>query len=170
MRFYWHDKEDNLILFRHCRVVFGMCCSPFMLGAVITLHFKNLLSSIDMYGESIFTRNDIGKLLRSFYVDNSIHQLNNFMFQAKNAMELTGFDLRGWEFSGADLNDRKTPVLSILWDKNREVLSLNVSNLYNINFDMITKKDILAYTLRIFDPLGFACPITLKLWILLQET
>ncbi|XP_015591326.1 uncharacterized protein LOC107265917, partial [Cephus cinctus] len=102
------------------KVVFGMCCSPFMLGAVINLHLKNLLSDINSNKESVFTRSAIEKLLSSFYVDNcvtsinTIDELNDFMFQAKKAMELAGFDLRGWEFSGDNLSENKTPVLGFV--------------------------------------------------------
>ena len=43
MRFLWIDESGNIIYFRHCRVVFGVCCSPFILAAVLNLHLKNIL-------------------------------------------------------------------------------------------------------------------------------
>lgn len=31
LRFMWYDAKGDLIRFRHCRVLFGLCSSPFML-------------------------------------------------------------------------------------------------------------------------------------------
>ena len=47
LRFSWYDVEGNLIIYRHCRVVFGVCSSPFILGATINLYFENYFKSIE---------------------------------------------------------------------------------------------------------------------------
>ena len=44
LRFLW-VVDGRLKIFRHKRVVFGLKCSPFLLGAILKLHFSNLLQA-----------------------------------------------------------------------------------------------------------------------------
>lgn len=36
LRFLWMEG-DRLVTFRHCRVVFGLACSPFLLAAILAI-------------------------------------------------------------------------------------------------------------------------------------
>ena len=171
LRFLWFDEQGNIIIFRHCRVVFGVTCSPFILGAIINMHLSKLLES-----NSEISRANISKLAGSFYVDNCVTSVNDkialetFITDAKAAMQLAGFDLRGWEYSGDSSLERQTPVLGIMWDKESDNLFINTRNLNNIEFDKITKRTILSVAHKVFDPLGFLCPVMLAPRVLLQET
>ncbi|XP_044744753.1 uncharacterized protein LOC123306696 [Coccinella septempunctata] len=175
LRFLWYDAQGNLIMFRHCRVVFGVCSSPFMLGATISLHLENYLKSIESE-RGIFVSEYfyISKLKRSFYVDNCVasvdnfEQLADFKCKAKSVMETGLFDLRGWEYTHDNLNN-VCGVLGLKWDKENDTLALNISNIEKVAVDKITKRVILSVAHRIFDPLGFVCPISLGPKILLQE-
>ncbi|GFY19651.1 transposon Tf2-6 polyprotein [Trichonephila clavipes] len=64
---WWKDGESKEQVFRHRRVVFGVTCSPFILGAVIQHHLENTCKEHKEIAE---------KLLRSFYVDNCITSLD----------------------------------------------------------------------------------------------
>ncbi|XP_070515356.1 uncharacterized protein [Cardiocondyla obscurior] len=66
LRFLW-TVNDRLVVYRHCRVVFGLTCSPFLLAAIIELHLSN--SSKD--------KDTATKLKESFYVDNCITSVNS---------------------------------------------------------------------------------------------
>lgn len=61
LRFLWWNNEGDMITYRHCRVVFGLTSSPFLLSATIQHHLKEV--SQDLRGSA-----DI--LANSFYVDN----------------------------------------------------------------------------------------------------
>lgn len=107
LRFLLFDANGNVIVFRHCRVVFGVFSSPFILSAIINLHLSNYIKSIKNSGNNGLTKN-IKRLIDSFYVDNSVtsvntrERLNAFISDAKKVMYFAGFDLRGWEYSGDD--------------------------------------------------------------------
>ena len=176
LRFLWYDAEGKLITYRHRRVVFGVCSSPFILGATINLHLNNYLKSIEA-DDSVEKSNYVNvlKLKHSFYVDNCVTSVNNlkdlysFMHDAKTVMELGLFDLRGWEYTNDDNSQNLSGVLGLLWDKQQDTLSLNVSGLEKLEFEKVTKRTILSVAHRIFDPLGFVCPVSLGPKILLQE-
>ena len=85
-------------------------------------------------------------------------------------MELGGFDLRGWEYNGDNSHKNQTAVLGILWDKQLDVLALNTPGIDQLINEKVTKRSILSIAHRIFDPLGFACPVVLCPRILSQET
>ena len=178
LRFLWYDQNGQLIVYRHCRVVFGVNASPFILNSVINLHLKNVLKKLARcFGEVLLSlRNNIFKSLESFYIDNcvtslnSVDQLNKFMADATSIMREAKFDLRGWEHNNCDDSDKdETSVLGIKWNKFTDALSVNVSFDAFENIDKITKRNILSIAHRIFDPLGFVCPVILLPRLLLQN-
>ena len=178
LRFLWLDEHNNSVVYRHCRVVFGVCSSPFILGAVILMHLKKALSTYANNSSEIAKKyiKIILKLIDSFYVDNcvtsvnTINELNEFIRESKNVMESAKFNLRGWEFNGDKSIVKQSTVLGILWDKSSDTLSLNIENLDKLDLNKLTKRKILSVSHRIFDPLGFATPVTLVSRILLQQT
>ena len=107
------------------------------------------------------------KLCISFYVDNCIvslsnnNELNDFMSLAKTLMAKGDFDLRGWEFTRDNSEQRVTNILGILWDKQNDSLLIKLPDFKEISSQKITKRSILSLSHKIFDPLGFVCPVTL---------
>ena len=124
---------------------------------------------------SIFPKKNVSKLLNSFYVDNcvtcvnSIDQLNEFIYDAKTAMQLGGFDLQRWEYNGDNSHKNKTAVLGILWYKQLDLLALNTPGIDQFIDEKAIKRSILSIAHRIFNLLGFSCSIVLCPLILLQE-
>ncbi|XP_035229687.1 uncharacterized protein LOC118201658 [Stegodyphus dumicola] len=56
LRFLWLDSDGQLKVYRHCRVVFGVASSPFLLNSTIQLHLQTVLEKIET-GESLNTKN-----------------------------------------------------------------------------------------------------------------
>lgn len=52
LRFLWLDKNDQMITYRHTRVVFGVSSRPFLSGAVIQHHISNFLKKMSVLGTS----------------------------------------------------------------------------------------------------------------------
>ncbi|GBN08328.1 hypothetical protein AVEN_274517-1 [Araneus ventricosus] len=79
---------------QHRRVVFGITSSPFLLEATLECHLNN--ASPD-YKETA------QKLLKSFYVDNCVHSVDNkeelmkFIDESQEILSPAKFNLRGWE-------------------------------------------------------------------------
>ncbi|UYV67955.1 hypothetical protein LAZ67_5002613 [Cordylochernes scorpioides] len=127
LRFLWWDQTDpmKVTVFRHKRVVFGLNCSPYILGAVIDHH----LNSVQGPAAEI-----ANTMARSFYMDNLVTSLSSqeeiqqFQNTAVNIMEMAKMDLREWEFNLPVSNSKEekgttTKVLGLVWDKVEDVLN-----------------------------------------------
>jgi len=189
MRFLWWSdyKKKELKIFRHKRVVFGVNCSPFLLGAVLEFHLGKIEEP---------RRGIAEKLQKSLYVDNcvtsvdSMEEYEKFKSIATDIMTEAKMELRLWEVSsnggsGIDpLNSRGcrleaikendsesdnsiTSVLGLIWDKFEDTLgcSFNCAELPS----KITKREILSCIQKVYDPMGFLCPALLWPKKLLQE-
>ncbi|XP_073955657.1 uncharacterized protein [Choristoneura fumiferana] len=80
---WWKDNScEEIKVYRHCRVVFGLTASPFLLSATISHHLNQVTDC----------KNTANILASSFYVDNLVTSLDSteqtlqFMQEAKNIM------------------------------------------------------------------------------------
>ncbi|XP_008484712.1 uncharacterized protein LOC103521378, partial [Diaphorina citri] len=157
LRFLWQTTDGQLKVFRHCRVLFGASPSPFLLEACINLHIDTTLS-LCKEGKSNYSIVLLELLKNSFYVDNclasvdNIEQAQSFITLASSVMIERGFELRGWEKSG-DQVDKTTNVLGLVWDRYSDTLAINTERLSTMKFDNVTKKIMLSAAHRLFDPL-----------------
>lgn len=165
LRFVWLDDHDELVVYRHCRVVFGVTASPFLLEACIRLHLES----------TRFSHPFVEKLRESFYVDNCLTSFENetlareFMDVASTVMMERKFDLRGWDMTGEKAQE-PINILGLLWDKERDTLAVSNESLLDMNFEKITKKVMLSAAHRIFDPIGIVSSFVLVPKLLLQQT
>ncbi|GFR25943.1 integrase catalytic domain-containing protein [Trichonephila clavata] len=112
--------------------------------------------------------------MSSFYVGNCLasvqtqSELDRFIDVATEIMAERKFDLRGWEHSiPSDPIASPTNVLGMIWDIHCDTLSLNIPDLRELMEEVITKRNILAASHKVFDPLGITGPVLLlqKLWL-----
>ncbi|XP_077263731.1 uncharacterized protein LOC143898261 [Temnothorax americanus] len=128
LRFLWWSKEDptKITVYRHCRVVFGVSSSHFLLGATIELLLERALQQATRDEQRAIIR----KLQKSFYVDNCVtsvdsnEELQLFMEGATDAMSAGGFLLRGWEYSDPTLIRDSSSLLGLTWNRGQDTLSL----------------------------------------------
>ncbi|KAF8795527.1 hypothetical protein HNY73_000019 [Argiope bruennichi] len=133
----------------------------------------------------VFWENVAGPSRRSSFVDVPLDELveaevvpvDNCLANVKNELELQQFiqvaarklELHGWEYSDpADNSESTTKVLGMIWGLCGDHLSSKISNIIYDLPGKLNKREVLAITHKIFDPLGIACPVTL-LRILLQR-
>ncbi|XP_071653126.1 uncharacterized protein [Temnothorax longispinosus] len=173
LRFLWWKKNcsEEIDVFRHKRVVFGVSSSPFLLAGTIEYHLEQLLQEVETEEEKMI----ILQLLKSFYVDNCVTSVDSeaevrrFEDVAKKVMAKGKFDLRCWEYTGQAEPEMTTSVLGLLWNKVDDTLGLAPSLLEPRTTSQVTKRTILSAAQRVFDPIGVASPVFLKAKLLLQR-
>jgi len=172
LRFLWVNAEGDLRIFRHARVAFGVTSSPFLLGAVIDFHLKRCLAESEQ--NEWYNRDIIEKLRKNFYVDNCVTSLPDynalrlFIEQVTEVFAGAKFELRGWEYTDPDLEGpANTAVLGMSWDKKVDTLAADKVSVEKDG--VITRRTILSVAQRVFDPIGFTCPVSLCPKLLLQQ-
>ncbi|GFW84541.1 integrase_H2C2 domain-containing protein [Trichonephila clavipes] len=113
--------------------------------------------------------------MSSFYVDNCLvsvqtqSELDRFIDVATEIMAEKKFDdLRGWEYSNPSYPIASPGnVLRMIWDRHCDTISLNIPDLRELMKEVITKRNILAASHKVFDPLGITGTVLLlpKLWL-----
>ncbi|UYV60640.1 hypothetical protein LAZ67_1001743, partial [Cordylochernes scorpioides] len=171
LRFLWYSQNgEKTEVFRHRRVVFGVNCSPFILGAVIKYHLSNVRPEHKPLAQ---------RLQKSFYVDNLVTSVNSFeelqdlKLTATSIMDNARLELSRWEHSLDVASDTHpferaeiSKVLGVCWDKREDCLSCEIPVAIP---PKITKRSILSCLAQIYDPIGFLNPILIKPKILLQK-
>ena len=171
--FFW-KKDDKLVTYCYKTIIFGFVSSPFILQYIMRFH------------ASKYPDDKCSDILKNnFYVDNLIFTSNS-LFEAKelyraafNRMKEGNFTLRSWCSNSSALNnvfkeDQNFPeheceeekVLGYKFKFERDVLCISASEL---NSDIETKRNLLSETAKVFDPLNFALPVTIKSRILLRH-
>ena len=107
LRFLWcedvHKPDSKIIVYRFCRVVFGLNASPFLLNATLRYHISKYKEE-----DPEFVR----KMLESFYVDDLVTGEKNstdafHLYEtSKQRMAAGGFRLRKWLTNDKALRDR----------------------------------------------------------------
>ncbi|GFU36883.1 integrase catalytic domain-containing protein [Trichonephila clavipes] len=162
--------NDKQLVYRHCRVVFGVSSSPYLLNASIMHLLENSNSECKEVAQ---------KLKSSFYVDNcvtgvfSADEIDIFIEKTKLIMSEGCFNLRIFESNVAsksvDKHSGEIFILGIIWDLDNDVLKC-CTNFDSLTCEVkITKQLVLSTVQKVFDPIERLAPSTLLPKLLLQE-
>ena len=188
LRFLWIDSTELddpcIVVYRFCRLVFGLISSLFVLGATVRHHMSKYVE-VDL--EFVL------EVLRSLYVDDyesgadSVDSAFGLFEQLNKVFKEGGFNMRKWcsndmklmertesvekeQVAGENNSHQSNKVLGILWDNEADLLKFDLEEvLINLNTDVLTKRMILSTTAKFFDPLGLISPVILQSKILFQD-
>lgn len=164
------DTENNIEVYRFCRVPFGIICSPFLLAATIDHHLKDSDCNIAQ------------NIRDNIYVDNVIsgtqttHQAMELYSKSKELFIRASMNLRDW-MSNSDkvmnqipiydrANRERMKILGLTWTVKEDTLTLahQISE-----SSVLSKRIILQQIASIYDPLGLFSPVTLRAKVYLQN-
>ena len=177
-RFLWPENPttegSRIHTYRFKVVLFGATCSQFLLNATLMHHLKSLKCRTS------------DELLRNIYVDNvqnSFHTEKNAIEFYENSRKLlseAGFPLEQWstnspklidkinEFKGVTKNESSNvSILGIYWDTKFDKFQL--SNVQLEDRSTVTKRTVTSDISKIYDPLGFLLPVTIRSRDLIQK-
>ena len=165
---------NNLIVYRFCRVPFGLVCSPFLLGATLKFHLQQQGTPLSL------------NIMDNIYVDNvlvgadDVREACDIYYEAKEMFKGASMNLREWNsnseqfLNSLPLKERSVEntcivkMLGLLWNKVDDMVLISNIDERAIN-NVITKRDVLHCVAKIFDPLGLIIPVTFHAKIFLQR-
>jgi len=171
----WFNENNELKVYRYKTIVFGLTSSPFILQAVIRHHLSKYED--DECSRTIKNGLYVDNL---FYTGNEPSALLHMFKDTHNRMAQGGFNLRSWSSNSPELTEAfENEGLESPSVENCEKLlgyryypaedKVRVSNFDHTDLETKTKRSILAYISRIFDPLGFVTPLLVGAKLLMKE-
>ncbi|GFY15303.1 integrase catalytic domain-containing protein [Trichonephila clavipes] len=189
----WSDIKSNQTdpykfqVYRFKRVMFGVNVSPFLLSSTIKPHIENyreqypaateMLDTCLYVDDVISGADDISQALKVSKDAETIMKNASMKLRKWNSNDQTL--MRTWEKEGLEAHPRhpddssKIPsskVLGIPWDVVHDYFTIDVKGLLQLDTSKpITKRIVLQSAGKIYDPVGFLSPYTIRLKCLLQE-
>ena len=168
------DPESPFDVYRFKSILFGASCSPFILNAILKKHLDSIHNPVTE------------KMKTNIYVDNlatgsdSEDEASTFLERSRLIMSPVGFNLRAWNSNnptvrasaanqGLQDKDPETKVLGLRWNPNTDALQFQQWQPPNDANNIITKREVLRKSSKIYDPLGILTPVTIRAKILIQE-
>ena len=179
-------EQPKLVQYRFARLMFGLKPSPTILGKVVQHH-------LSFYED---TEPEVVNELKKLYVDDlatsseTDHKAYHTYKTAKQIMSEGRFNLRKWRTNSKTLLKRineaeKLPfddtqldkdlrenvkVLGLCWNTNSDEFTFDFKELIKFANSMtLTKRNVLRFGERFYDPLGFLSPFTVRVKMLFQE-
>lgn len=189
LRFFWltgpPDAEDTKqCTLRMTRVVFGVSSSPFLLAATIRAH-------LDKYQKD--HPHTINLLKDTLYVDDLIASARDaedaytVTAEAKEILAAAGMNLCKWTTNSSELRAKWVQgefefapeseahgcvlkVLGLVWRPDTDDFVFDFKHLMSIFQDRKnTKRSVLRSSAKMFDPMGFLTPFTIRVKCLFQD-
>lgn len=160
---------SNIVVYRYRRVLFGNKASPFMLACCLQAHFKNYDTELAK------------ELATDLYVDNvclnaeTTAEALQKCAKAKELFAEAKMTLSQFVSNDPDVqaaygdSPNQTPVkmLGIEWCPKTDMFSIGLPKVPNDK--PITKRFMLKFVAKKFDPAGWTAPVTLAAKILIQD-
>ncbi|MCP3665660.1 MAG: DUF1759 domain-containing protein, partial [Gammaproteobacteria bacterium] len=177
-RFFWLRDftqppfGENVIVYRFCRVPFGVISSPYLLAATIRYHLSNVSTEL---------ANEIRK---NIYVDNVMIAVKNHAdamdsyWKSKEIFNNCSMNLREWTSNCREVIDQIPAIdrakgdtlklLGLIWDCTNDIFYIPGS-LKLLDLPCHSKRSLASSMAKVFDPLGYFSPVILRLKIILQQ-
>lgn len=181
----WRDNQSQpLQTFNLASVTYGFKSSPFL--AMMTLR---QLANDERHNYPNSIAPDL--LEQSFYMDDLLHGSHseeaaiNLQKEMISLLKLGGFNLRKWRSNLPILNEpcddlkdesfefkqaESTKTLGLCWIPKDDTFTFHPIQFDSTLTSTPTKRQLLSEISKIFDPLGWLTPVTIKLKILFQDT
>lgn len=181
LKFLWcSDEQGNLRFLRFTRVPFGVTCSPFILAATIKHHIRKYKDHPEVI-KNLDSHLYVDDFISGSISDEEAYYLSS---TASDIFRDAGMNLRKFSTNSEELrkmwvrnklcdtqgnSNVSLKILGLLWNTDTDVLYLDSQSFpedWKLN---PTKRIVLKAMLKVFDPIGFVAPFTVRMKSLLQE-
>ena len=177
LRFHWRPPNSSKTsVLRFTRALFGMTCSPFLLGGVINQHLDTwdnqhpeLIKEIrdGLYVDDLMTGGETveitaeKKVITTEVFKDASFTIHKWHSNAPKLEAINGspceeeLTYAKQQLGGAKPSEGK--LLGLPWDRDQDMISV----ILQITQTETTKRGVLSHLAKIYDPLGLASPVTL---------
>ncbi|XP_045026421.1 uncharacterized protein LOC123470314 [Daphnia magna] len=194
VRFLWITESETpnlpLVAYKWKRVPFGLSSSPFLLRATLNKHLDGMKSIYSI---------TVRQLKEQIYVDDYLGGADNIstaktrIQETKSIFQEAKLNMRSWvtndktfrkflsekglinpivKIFTQKLEEGQPKVLGIRWDTESDTFQFDPAPIIEAATELgelVTKRNILTISARVFDPIGFLAPTTLLLKIIYQK-
>ena len=186
LRFFWQSPDrDVALVYRFTRALFGMTCSPFLLGGVINEHLKlwetrypELVKEIrdGLYVDDLMTGGETVETVATkrsraieIFKDGTfkLHKWHSNVATLETENGCNSTEEEEISYAKQQLGSSKpdTKLLGLPWDKSKDTLSVETPR----KTPATTKRAALSELAKVYDPLGLISPVTLAAKQLYRE-
>lgn len=176
-RFLWPEnpksEKSRLDTYRFKVILFGSTSSQFILNATIDHHLrKNVCETAEMISRNIYVDNVV-------FTSNEEKRLLDFYQNSKAILSKANFHLKEWATNspilksnisenqdGISATEEFVNVLGLLWNPQTDAIGFRRQK---FDGSCLTKRKVLSQASKIFDPLGYLTPVTIRGKLFLQK-
>ena len=176
LKFFWKAdiNDSNVSVYKFCRVMFGLKPSPFILNAVLRIHFDTFLQHSPY----------LDRIKSSFYVDDMVcgcdteEQAIEIATIVNDCLANASFQCHKWQSNSLEVKrnlisknfncsqEQAQSVLGLSWNSSSDTFKPVWKD---ISLEKPTKRMLLSFAASVYDPLGLFSCILINLKLLLQE-
>ena len=125
-------------------------------------------------------------MMRNLYVDNIIsgsdseEQAIQYYVEARSIMAKAKFNLRSWASNSNAVQrlaiadnvidkDSNANILGLKWNTSTDTLTFTSKEILSTDKSVVSKREVLQCSSRLYDPLGFLAPVTIQAKLFMQE-
>jgi hypothetical protein len=176
---YFREEETNQVReFELNTVTYGLTCSPYLAQRTLLQLVQDEGNAFPLASKAICEATYVDDIVTGA---NSISEANTLISELNQLLRKGGFELRKWSANNASIlrqfpeeylenpaifaeEDSQLKILGLRWDPRQDVFTYEL-----VPFsDSATKRTVLSYIARMYDPLGFLTPLTFWIKYFLQ--
>ena len=166
-------SEENLQMYRFCRVIWGVISASFLLACVILFHLLQYDTDVSR------------DIIKNLYADNlisgsdSTQRAINYYNETKRMFNEAGMNMCKWSSNDGEvmqhikeedrLVEKEFKVLGMIWNIESDVINPVSVIVDGVSEGKMTKRIMLKILAAAYDPMGLISPVLLPLKLLIQD-
>jgi len=170
-RFLWNGRA-----YEWQRLIFGRRDAPYIAIRLLKLHAQRFISVYPKAANVILTSTYVDDIVTSC---NTIEEANELQQQLIEMFQEASMEIKQWCIGGTDSTlkneinfqdnvEEQRSTLGVKWKSQSDELSYSCN--IPVTKHALTKRQVLSFIARIFDPLGLLDPVLVRAKILFQKT
>nr|XP_022906253.1 uncharacterized protein LOC111418055 [Onthophagus taurus] len=180
----WREKpSDELKTYQLCTVTYGLSSAPYLALKCIKQLAEENQEKFPQGFEVLRYNTYVDDILSGAETAEEAHEI---IYQLNTVLKMGGFTARKWISNETDVlniipskllaetstcefkENHAIHTLGLLWDNHKDEFLFKCNSFHN-ETDQVTKRNVLSFIARLYDPLGWLSPLITSAKVLMQE-